>query len=527
MKAAEFLNLIVFNNSSKAAWERIETVVVGFEGVTAFLQRLHRATVAVNRATAAAITFQVSPPAVTITMSAKVLLVGNELLSSALIQALDNRGFEITVLTRTGLPVPNSPRAVNYVLFDLEKSSDCESLLGRYVRNAAIVVSLTASDYQNEILRVCIEHKRHMITPFVLSTRGRYMEHEALDAGITIMSETGVSPGLDHVTSIALMERLRESGQHVLRFETYYGELPMPMCANNPFKFKFSRAAVEALTSVVRAVRYIENDQVHSIKSADIMKFCKLYQRSSPSTLPMEAYFNGDSTAMILQYGLQGVQTYARYVVRYEGFCKLMKGLVELGLLDLGKKPVGDTWLAVLTEILSGKEALRMALPEWVPASAEEIVLKALNVMSEDSMEQRMTVIQALNYVGALATTPVGEHPSVLHAFSSLLDQALPYRSEERDFLFLDHIITYESGGISCELRAALEAEGVQSQCSAATKLAGLHIAAAVLWISRGVGVPGLMLPLQPEYVEFVLAEMQREGVTMSEKSAGIQPSIA
>jgi len=204
-----------------------------------------------------------------------------------------------------------------------------------------------------------------------------------------------------------------------------------------------------------------------------------------------------------------------------------MKGLGELGLLDLGKKPVGENWLAVLSEILSGKEGIRTILPEWVPASAEEIVQKALHVMTEESLEQRMTVIQALNYVGALATTPVGEHPSVLHAFSALLDQALLFRPEERDFLFLDHIITYESGGVSCELRAALEGEGVPSQCSANTRLAGLHIVAAVLWVSQGTCVPGLMLPLQPEYVEFVLAEMQRDGIVMTEKSAGIQPSIA
>lgn len=456
----------------------------------------------------------------------QVLLVGTEQLSVPLLQALDNRGFDITVLTKTGLHVPNCPRTTNFVLFELTKSLESESLLSRYVRTASLVVGLTSSDYQSEILRACIEHKRNLITPFVLCTRARYMEHEALEAGITILSETGLTPGLDHVTSLALMERLRESGQHVLRFETYYGELPQPPYANNPFKYKCSKA-VEALTSVVRAVRYIENDQVQTIKSPEVMKSCRSYQRSNPSSLPLEAYFNGDSTALVLQYGLQGVQTYARYVVRYEGFGKLMKGLVELGLLDLGKKPVGENWLAVLTEILSGKEALHMALPEWVPASAEETVLKALNVMTEESMEQRMTVIQALNYVGALATTPVGEHPSVLHAFSALLDHSLQFRPDECDFLFLDHIITYESGGVSCELKAAMEAEGVPSVCSAATKLIGLHVAAAVLWVSRGVCVPGLMLPLQPEYVEFVLAEMQREGVVMTEKSAGIQPSIA
>lgn len=502
--------------------------MVGLEGRITCRQRLHSATVAANSATAAATTFQVSP-AVTIVMTARlqVLLVGNEQLSAALLQALDSRGFDCTVLTKTGLHVPNCPRTANFVLFELVKSLEYESLLSRYVRSAAIVVGLTSSDYQSDILRACIEHRRNMITPFVLCTRARHMEHEALDAGITILSETGVTPGLDHVTSLALMERLRESGQHVLRFETYSGELPLPAYVNNPFKSKFSRPAVEALTSVVRAVRYIENDQVRTIKSPDVMKSCRVYQRSNPSTLPLEAYFNGDSTALILQYGLQGVQTYARYVVRYEGFCKLMKGLVELGLLELGKKPVGENWLAVLTEILSGKEALRMALPDWVPASAEETVLKALNVMTEESIEQRMTVIQALNYVGALATTPVGEHPSVLHAFSALLDQALQFRSEDHDFLFLDHIITYESGGVSCELRAALEAEGVPSVCSAATKLTGLHVTAAVQWVSRGACVPGLMLPLQPEYVEFVLAEMQREGVVMTEKSAGIQPSIA
>jgi saccharopine dehydrogenase (NADP+, L-glutamate forming) len=64
---------------------------------------------------------------------------------------------------------------------------------------------------------------------------------EASRAGITVLDEVGVDPGIDHLYAIKKIDEIHASGGKVREFYSYCGGLPAPECAaDNPLGFKFS-----------------------------------------------------------------------------------------------------------------------------------------------------------------------------------------------------------------------------------------------------------------------------------------------
>ena len=61
----------------------------------------------------------------------------------------------------------------------------------------------------------------------------------AVDAGIMVMNEVGVDPGLDHMLAMECFDEVRQHGGKVSSFISYCGGLPAPEDSDNPLRYKF------------------------------------------------------------------------------------------------------------------------------------------------------------------------------------------------------------------------------------------------------------------------------------------------
>ncbi|KAA1134113.1 saccharopine dehydrogenase (NADP+, L-glutamate-forming) [Puccinia graminis f. sp. tritici] len=82
----------------------------------------------------------------------------------------------------------------------------------------------------------------------------RALDDKVKKAGITVLNQIGVDPGVDHLYAVKMIDTVHRAGGKIIDFISYCCGLPAPECSNNPLGYKFSwssRGVVSALVSYV------------------------------------------------------------------------------------------------------------------------------------------------------------------------------------------------------------------------------------------------------------------------------------
>lgn len=78
----------------------------------------------------------------------------------------------------------------------------------------------------------------------------RALDQRAKDAGVLLLNEIGLDPGIDHCSAMRLLDEIKTKGERTTSFISFCGGLPAPEASNNPFKYKFSWSPRAALTAI-------------------------------------------------------------------------------------------------------------------------------------------------------------------------------------------------------------------------------------------------------------------------------------
>ena len=90
------------------------------------------------------------------------------------------------------------------------------------------------------VIKSAIRNKKNVVTTSYVSDAMLELDEEAKKAGITVMNEIGLDPGIDHLYAIKTIEEVHNAGGKILSFLSYCGELPAPEASDNPPGYKFS-----------------------------------------------------------------------------------------------------------------------------------------------------------------------------------------------------------------------------------------------------------------------------------------------
>jgi saccharopine dehydrogenase-like NADP-dependent oxidoreductase len=112
--------------------------------------------------------------------------------------------------------------------------------LRRLVSQCDLAISLLPYIHHVKVANLCIEYKKHMVTTSYISPAMKALEEQAKAAGILILNEIGVDPGIDHMSAMRIIHGVEKKGGKVVSFKSYCGGLPAPEANTNPFGYKFS-----------------------------------------------------------------------------------------------------------------------------------------------------------------------------------------------------------------------------------------------------------------------------------------------
>lgn len=83
-----------------------------------------------------------------------------------------------------------------------------------------------------------------------------HLELRAEEAGVLLLNEIGLDPGIDHCSAISLLSDLRAQNKRVVSFTSFCGGLPAPDNADVPLGYKFSWSPRGVLGAALNGARF-------------------------------------------------------------------------------------------------------------------------------------------------------------------------------------------------------------------------------------------------------------------------------
>ncbi|ALW85981.1 saccharopine dehydrogenase [Hymenobacter sedentarius] len=446
-------------------------------------------------------------------MTTRLLLLGAGRSASSLIQYLlrhaPTENWFLTVADAN--PAHLAPvlaahsKYARAVPFALEQ----EALLDELVEQADVVISMLPALLHGVVARACVRHGCHLATASYVSPEIRALHEEAVTAGVTLLMECGLDPGLDHMSAMRAIEHIRARGGRLTSFKSYCGGLLAPDAeGDNPWKYKFTWNPRNVVLAGQSTAKYLENGHPRFIPYQQL--FARTETLAVPGYGEFEGYANRDSLSYRAPYGLDGIPTILRGTLRRPGYCAAWHALVRLGLTD-------DTVNLDNPEAMTWAELVEAYLPvSQVPDL--DLSVRVANYLGLDPTGEEMG---RLNWLGLFSDRPVGHaNGTPAQLLERLLSEKWQLQPHDHDLIVMQHQFGFELNGAVHSLTSSLAVLGDDATHTAMAKTVGLPLGMAVRRLVRGeVAQRGVLIPVQAALYEPILDELAADyGIVFTEE---------
>ena len=363
----------------------------------------------------------------------KVVVFGAGMVAGAHVEYLLDHGFEVTVASRTVSKAQElvkgdaSGRRANG--HAVAVNSDDHAAMEDIIRQHDLAVSLLPYAYHPEVAKLCIKHGVHMVTTSYIKQAMADLDQDAKNAGVILLNEMGVDPGIDHMTAMRVINKVQGEGGKITKFISCCGGLPAPEANTNPFGYKFSWAPRGVLLAGKNPAHYLWDGEEVDIKAGTLFEhFWTMPVEVEGQVIEYEGYPNRDSMPYMDAYGIQGAKTMFRGTLRNLGWCTTLSKISDLGLLDEAPREdlAGLTWAQFTRKLVGG-------------GASGGGDLKA-DLAAKLGLSVNAKPVTDLEWLGVFSDEPLpAGQKSPIDILCAVMLQKMVYAPDERDLLILRH----------------------------------------------------------------------------------------
>lgn len=364
------------------------------------------------------------------------------------------------------------------------------------IKAADVVISLLPPSLHYTVALDCLAFGKHLLTASYVDDKIRALAAEINNKGILFLCEMGLDPGIDHMSAMQLIHRIKAKGGKIRSFLSHCGGLVAPESDTNPWHYKISWNPRNVVLAGKAGAIFRENNAVQTRQYEKIFTDCTEVAIDGLGTL---AYYpNRDSLSYISTYDLTEAKTFLRTTLRYPDFCKGWQTVIELGLTD--ETDTLQTDGLTVSAFLQNRFAVKN---------------RQFDQLSPLQQEQFL-------FLGWKDVTLINKSQcSSADVLQFILEKQWVLLPGDKDMVVMLHEIGYEVAGSTFQVTSSLVVKGEDHVRTAMAKTVGLPLGiAATLLLEGKIAATGLHIPIIPAIYEPVLEKLADQGIVFHEKES-------
>jgi saccharopine dehydrogenase-like NADP-dependent oxidoreductase len=438
-----------------------------------------------------------------------IFVLGAGRSSTALIEYLlkEKASFNVIIAEKEPQIAKQKFPLAKIIPFDILDTSAARNQL----KIADLVISMLPATLHLPVAVICADLGISMLTASYVSDEIQKLSPLFESKGACCIMEMGLDPGIDHMSALRVLDRIKSAGHKLTAFETFTGGLLADdQKVDNPWQYKFTWNPRNVVLAGSGIVKFIQEGRLKYIP------YHKLFQRTEVIHIPEYGYFEGyanrDSLKYLDVYKLRGIKTLYRGTLRRPGFCKAWDAFVQIGATD-------DSYTLFGLENMTHRQFINTFL-QYNPNDSIELKLAHYLNIGMESEE-----MYKLKWIGIFDDQLIGlQEGTPALILEHILKKKWTLDDSERDLIVMWHKFDYIENNKVKQIQSHLVVEGKDQLHTAMSKTVGLPLGVtAKLLMENKIKVTGVHVPTIKKIYEPVLDELSRHGLQFFERDTSVQ----
>jgi len=392
---------------------------------------------------------------------------------------------------------------IKAIRFDvLNKKNSAEQ-----ISKSDIVISMLPARFHLLVAQECLRHKKSLLTASYISDEMNALDLEAKRRGIIFMNEIGLDPGIDHMSAMKIIDKIKDEGNELVMFKSYTGGLIAPESDNNLWHYKFTwNPRNVVLAGQGGDAKFIEENKKKQIPYSRLFMNTEALEIDEYGSF--EAYPNRDSLKYRSIYKLDNISTILRGTIRRAGFSKAWNVFVSLGMTD-------DNYSIKNSYMMSYSNYVDSFLLSNSNKSIESRIKKRLGINEKNVIWDKLL---ELDIFSSTKKIPL-KNATPAQILEYILLQKWELEKNDKDMVVMYHKFGYKKNKRSYQTDSTMVSIGEDKTYTAMAKTVGLPLAIATLSIlNKKIKSTGVQLPVSKEIYLPILKELEEYNIKFKEK---------
>lgn len=439
----------------------------------------------------------------------KILVLGAGLSTTSLIKYLlahaDSENWEVTLgdldLELAKKKLNGSPRgkAISFDICNLSTHM-------QHIKEADLIVSMLPARFHHYVAEACLEYNKTMVSASYIAPEIKQMESQVREKGLLFLNELGVDPGIDHMSSMRIIDEIRSKGGRFISFKSRTGGLVAPEYDNNPWNYKFTWNPRNVVLAGQGTSMFIRNNRYKYIP------YHKLFSRLEHTTIEgvgdFEIYPNRDSLKYRHTYGLCDLPTMFRGTMRRPGFSEAWNVFVQLGITD-------DSFVI--------EDSIHMTYKQFVNSFLKydpEITVED-KIAQYTGIDPQGEIMDKIKWLGLLDDRQIGlDAATPAQILQKILEEKWCLDPGDKDMIVMEHVLEWELDSMTFQTRSCLVVKGHNEDETAMAITVGTPVGIATRLILNGtIKTIGIEIPVKPDIYNPILDELENHGIKFVEET--------
>ncbi|MDQ6844906.1 MAG: saccharopine dehydrogenase NADP-binding domain-containing protein, partial [Bacteroidota bacterium] len=335
------------------------------------------------------------------------------------------------------------------------------------IQKADIVISMLPPHLHFLVARDCVDHSKHLLTASYIDDKIKFLEKEIKEKKLLFLCEMGLDPGIDHMSAMKIIDRLKKNGGEIISFKSHCGGLVAPESDDNPWHYKITWNPGNIVMAGSSGAMYKRDGETVKLLYEDVFADCT--EVVVPELFALAWYPNRDSLSYVSTYGLEDINTFIRTTLRDPSFCRGWNKIVNLGFTNLNDHEIikecstYSEWFNKKVNIFFADKKQR---PGISPAGKEKLLdVEFTNQLDYLGMREDVALMD-----GFTSSASLLQH---------LLETRLAITPEDKDMVVMLHEIGYMMNAERKMISSSLIVKGTDQVHTAMAKTVGLPLGIA------------------------------------------------